>query len=66
MNSSDMAVEKIYNWTGRTTAMSVMDMRNRRLKRDFVRFEFDEWSIAAKSRSYLCARTMTRTHEISV
>ena len=62
----DMTVEKRYNWIGRTTAMSVIDMRNRRLKRDFVRFEFDEWSIAAKSRSYLRARMMTRTHGISV
>ncbi len=46
--------------------MSVMDMRNRRLKRDFVRFEFDELSIAAKFRSYLRARMRTRTHRMSV
>lgn len=46
--------------------MSVKDMRNRRLKRDFVMSESDDWSIAAKFRSYLRARMMTRTHGISV
>ena len=64
--SVKMALENRYNWIGRTTVMSVMDMRNRRLKRDFVRFEFDELSIAAKFRSYLRARMRTRTHRMSV
>jgi len=43
-------------------AMSVMDRRNKRKKRDLVKFEFDELRTSEKSRRYLRMRMITSTN----
>ena len=41
----------------------VSDIMKRRMKRDLVRFEFEEVRIAENSLRYLCMRMITRTDQ---